>query len=357
MNILDRYLSVNYLKVFLSVALASMSLILLYSLTDFLFGFKEKSLEVVVKYVAYLIPVGFYVLSSIVVNISLLILFRRLLSKKIDLTVQSFGISPLRFLAVLITGILSLSFLFLLLNESFLPSMFKKLWYVEKTFKKKQEIGRLVERFWFVKETSRGKYFVYIGSLDVSKGRFADLFMLKTSSEGKVLEVVEGRSGSWKGNVIKVDKGSAYNFKEGYFVRELSNFSLGVEIGVDEIGLFAEKIEHVKASSLLNLYLKGTKLGLDTDRYLSEILYRGGMSMLPFLVALPLMRQLMKYRSMRVGSVSFVVYLLIGWLLVISPKLLAEKANLTPTYSLLAYGVYLLYLLKGVHDLRKGFRV
>ena len=357
MNILDRYISVNYLKVFLSVTFASMALILLYSLTDFLFSFKEKSLGIVLRYVAYLVPVGFYVLSSIVVNLSLLIFFRRIISKKIDLTVQSFGISPLRFASVLIGGILSLSLLFLLLNESFLPGMFKRLWYVEKTFKKKQEIGRLVERFWFVKETERGKYFVYIGSLDVSRGRFADLFMLKVSPEGKVLEVVEGKSGSWKGNVIRVDRGSAYNFEEGYFVKELSNFSLGVEIGVEEIGIFAEKIDHVRASSLLNLYLKGSRLGLDTDRYLSELLYRGGMSLLPFLVALPLMEQVIKRRSLRVGSFFFLVYLTIGWLLAVSPKLLAEKANLPPSYSLLAYGAYLLYLLKGVNDLRKGFRV
>jgi len=127
MNILDRYLSINYLKIFLSVTLSSIALILLYSLTDFLFGFKEKSLEIVVRYAAYLIPVGFYVLSSIVVNISLLILFRRIISRKVDLTVQSFGISPLRFVSVLVVGIFLLSVLFLFLNESFLPGMFKKL--------------------------------------------------------------------------------------------------------------------------------------------------------------------------------------------------------------------------------------
>jgi len=174
-----------------------------------------------------------------------------------------------------------------------------------------------------VKKTERGKYFIYIGSLDVSKGRFADLFMLRISPEGDVIEVVEGRSGSWKGNVIRVDKGSAYNFEEGYFVRELSNFSLGVEIGVEEIGLFAEKIEHVRASSLLNLYLKGPKLGLDTDRYLSELLYRGGMSFLPFIVALPLIKQVLKYRSLKVGSIFLLTYLITGWLLAISQKLLA----------------------------------
>ena len=357
MNTFDRYLSLSYLKILLSVSLASTTLIVLYSLADFLFAFREKSFEIALRYTAHLIPAGFYILSSIVVNISLLLLFRRILSKKVDLTVQSFGISPLRFLSVLLVGVLSLSLFLLLLNESFLPRMFREIWYMEKVFKRKQEVGRLVERFWFVKETKRGKYFVYIGSLDISTGRFTGLFMVKTSPEGKVLEVVEGRSGSWRGNVIRVDRGSAYNFEEGYFVKNLSNFSLGVEIGVKEIGLFAEKIEHVRASSLIDLYLKGSKLGFDTDRYLSELIHRGGMSLLPFLVALPMMRQVLKRRSLKVGSVSFLIYLIIGWLLAISPKLLADKANLPPAYSLFGYGAYLLYMLKGVYDLRKGFRV
>jgi len=357
MRIIDRYLSVNYLKVFISITFVSVVLILLYSLTDFLLSFKEKSPEAVLSYSAYLIPVGFYFLSPIVVNLSLLILFRRLLSKRVDLVSQSFGITPFRLVSILMGGILLLSLTFLLLNESFLPGALKKLWYVEKVFKKKQEIGRLVERLWFVKETERGRYFVYVGNLDVSNGRFADLLILKTSTRGEVLEVVEGSSGSWIGNFIKVDRGSAYNFEVGYLVKELFDFSFSTEIGLEEISLFAEKIDHVRASSLLNLYLKGSKVGLDSDRYLSELLHRGGMSLLPFLVALPLIRHVLRYRNLWVGSVSFLVHLVICWLLVMSPKLLANKANLPPTYSLPAYGAYLLYLLKGVYDLRKGFRV
>ncbi len=357
MNIFDRYLLVNFFKIFFAVSLVSLGLIVLYSLTDFFFGFKEKSPQVILRYIAYLIPIGFYVLSSLLVSVSVLILFRRILSKKIDLTVQSFGISPLRFSLLLIVSVLTLSSLFLLLNESFFPSLFKKLWYIEKTFKKKQEIGRLVERLWFVKETGTGKYFVYIDSLEVAKGRFTNLFMLKTSPRGEVLEVIEGKSGRWKGNVIYVDTGSAYNFREGYFVKRLKNFSLATEIGLKDIGIFAEKIEHVRASSLLRLYTKGEKLGLDTDRYLSEVMHRVGMSMLPAMVTIPLLHVLFKRRSLRAGMVSFLIYVVIGWLVAISPKLLANKANLPPQYSLLLYAALLIYISKGVYNLRKGFRV
>ena len=357
MNLFDRYLLRNYLKTFGAVTFVSLGLIVLYSLTDLFLGFKEASLEIGLRYTLSLVPLGFYVLSSLLVNISLLILFRRLLSRRIDLTVQSFGVSPLRFSSPILWVVLFLSLSFLLLNESFFPSMFKRLWYIEKTYKKKQEVGRLVERLWFVKDTSKGRYYIYIDSLDVVSGRFTGLFMLITDREGKVSEVVEGGSGSWKGNVIYVDSGSAYNFREGYMVSELMNFSLGTEIALSEVSLFAEKIPHVRSSSLIKLYLKGERVGLDANRYLSEVLYRGGMSLLPLMVALPLVSTLFRRRNLRYGMASFLLHLSASWVVAVSPKLLIDKANLPPAYASVGYSLYLFYLLKRVHDLSKGFRV
>jgi lipopolysaccharide export LptBFGC system permease protein LptF len=357
MNIFDRYLLTNFLKIFLTVSFASITLTVLYSLTDLFFGFKEKRLDVGLSYILYLIPVGFYILSSLLVGVSLLVLFRRVFYRRTDLTVQSFGISPLRFSSVLILSVLGLSLLLMTMNESFIPGLFKRLWYIEKTYKKKQEIGRLVERLWFVKETHRGRHYVYINSLDVFSGRFAGLFMLLVSPGGKVSEVIEGRRGRWVDNVIQVDEGSAYNFREGFFVRRLSDFSLKTEIALSEVGLFAEKIQHVSTSSLMNLYVKGSKLGLDANRYLSEVLYRVGMSLLPFWVAVPLLRSLLKHRSLKSGALSFFIHLVAGWMLSISPKMLADKAGLPPQYALPLYLLFSIYLLKGVYDLHKGFRI
>ncbi|RLJ70281.1 lipopolysaccharide export LptBFGC system permease protein LptF [Hydrogenivirga caldilitoris] len=357
MKIFDRYLLLNFLKILAVVSLVSVGLIVMYSLTDFFLGFKVTDFKAGAEYVIYLIPVGFYILSSLLVNISLMILFRRLFSKGIDLTVQSFGISPLRFSAFLVVFVSSLSFLFITLNESVLPGLFKKLWYIEKTYKKNQEIGRIVSRLWFVKETELNKYYTYIGSLDVTNGKFTGLFMMTVSKEGSVQEVVEGNVGTWKGNRIYVGSGSSYNFREGYFVRELKDFSLKTEIDVSDVRLFAEEIEHVSSSALLGLYLKGSRLGFDTKRYLSEVIYRAGLSLLPTLVLIPLLRDLFRFRSLKAGMLSFFINLVIGWVVVVSPKLLSEKANLDPQYALLAYILLLIYLLKGVNDLRKGFRV
>jgi len=108
MNIFDRYISVNYFKIFSAVSATAVGLTVIYSLTDFLLGFRVVSLKVGLSYVLNLIPLGFYILSSLMVNISLLILFRRIFSRKLDLTAQSFGISPLRFSLFLIGGVFSL---------------------------------------------------------------------------------------------------------------------------------------------------------------------------------------------------------------------------------------------------------
>ncbi len=356
MNLFDRYLLINYLKIFFTVSLVSVGLVALYSLTDFLLGFKDKNLKVGVSYLLYLIPIGFYILSSLLVNISLLIFMRRILSRKMDLTVQSFGVSPLRFSLSVLFFTLFLSGTLLALNESFIPQLFKKIWYIEKTFKKKQEIGRIVERLWFVKKSGRDKYYVYVGSLDVVSGRFADFFLLKVFNSG-VGEIIEGRSGWWKGRKIEIDEGSAYDFHRGYFEKNLKEFSLEVEIDLSEVSLFAEKIAHVSTSSLLNLYLKGSKLGFDTDRYLSEVMYRAGMSFLPLIVLIPLLNHLFKYRSLRVGMLSFFLHLLVGWLVIISPKLLAEKAGMPANYALAGFLLLGIYLLKRIYDLGKGFRV
>ena len=345
------------MKVFLTVAGVSVILITLYSLTDFLLAFKERSVQIAVRYILNLLPIGFYILSPILINVSLLLFVGRLLSKNIDLTAQSFSLSPLRLSATLILWCASLSAFFLALNENFFPSLFRDLWHLEKTFKKKQEVGFIVERLWFLKETERGRYFVYIGTLDTRNGRFADLFLLRTSAGGKPVEVVEGISGSWREYEIRVDRGSAYNFEEGYSIEELTNFFLGTEISVGEVGVFAQKIEHVRTSSLINLYLKGSRLGFDTNRYLSEILYRAGMSVLSLMIMIPLLRVVLGRRSIKVGAFYFLILLVVGWFVIVSPKVLTEKANLSPLYALGGYAVLLAYVLKGLYDLRKGFRV
>ena len=358
MGLLDRYVLLSFLRVFGIVTFGSVALITLYGFTDFFIAFKNKSVELALEYISLLIPLGFYILSPMLMSISLIVVFRRFFSKNIDLTAQSFSLSPLRFSLPILLFSLFLSFAFAVLNESFLPSMFRGVWYIETKYKREgEEKGRIVEKLWFVKRTERGSYYIYLDNLETESGRFSGLYMLRVSEEGEVEEVVEGRSGVWKGNVIHVDRGSAYNFLEGFFIKNLSDFSMGIEVALKEIGLFAEKIEHVSSSSLLTLYTKGARIGFDTNRYFSELMFRAGMSFFPFMLSLTTLWGLFRSRKPGFGGLSFLFGVVVGWLIIISPKILADKAGLPPQYALVGYASVGLFLLKGLYDLGKGFRV
>ncbi|MDQ7039035.1 MAG: LptF/LptG family permease [Aquificota bacterium] len=357
MNLFDRYMITQFLKILTAVAFVSSVLILVYSLAEFLMGFRVRDFEVGVRYSLYVLPLGLYILFPLVAGVSVIILFRRVFSRNIDLTAQSFGISPLRFTAPVLILVLAGSLLFLVLNESFIPKLFKKVWYMERLFKKEEEAGRIVEDLWFVKTVGERRIFVYVDSLDVATGGFANLFLLITSSRGEVIGVVESRRGIWSGSTLRVEEGKFYSFREKGSPAGSGRFSLDTGIDLKEVGLFAEKIEHLRTSSLITLYSKGGMIGLDTDRYLAEMIFRGGMSFLSLLVVLSLVRHLMKRRDIRTGFIMLLVYLSVGWTAVIFPKIASTKVEIDPPYYTPVPLLLVLYLLKGVYDLRKGFRV
>ncbi len=356
MNLLDRYLLTNYLKVYVTVSSVLLSLVLLYSLADFLLGFKEKALHVGLRYTLYMIPIGFYMLVPIGVNISFLIFIRRIIGKGIDITAQSFGLSPLRFIMPILLFTFLLSLGTMVMNERFIPYLFKKVWYIEKTFKKKQDIGRVVEKLWLIKDSGGKRYYVYVGSLETDSGRFTDFFMLRSYKGIQVEHVLEAEQGVWRDKTIKVREGSAYNFRKGSFTNDLKNFSFRTEIALSEVSLFAEKIAHLSMASLVSLYLKGERVGFEADRYMGELLHRVAMSLLPAVVLVPLALYTLRYRNIKVGALAFFTFLLIGWSVAISPKLIVDRTGLSVNYSLFGFLLIFLIILKGVYDLRKGFR-
>ncbi len=344
----------NFLKITLVVLCVSVALTLLYSLTELVTTFKVKDLSIGIRYCLYLMPLGVYIMFPLITGISVTVLLRRVFSRNLDLIAQSFGLSPLRFSLPVIGTVLLFSVLFLLLNESFIPGLFREVWYIEKVFKKKEEVGSVVEDLWLVRKAGNKRYFVFVDSLDTRTGRFANIFLLITSEEGKVSGVVEGMRGVWSGRVLKVEEGKVYSF-DG----ESKRGDLTLDAGIDlrEVSLFAEKIEHLRTSSLLTLYRKGGAVGFDTDRYLAEVLFRGGMSFLSFLVVVPLIKHALKRRSVRTSFLVLLLHLVLGWLVVISPKVVSVKVGLPPLFPGLLMLAFFLYVLKGVYDLGKGFRV
>ncbi len=356
MNLFDRYLLINFLKVLLTVTAVFIALVILYSLTELVLSFRIKDMDIGLRYSTYLIPLGVYIMFPLISGVSVIVVLRRIFAKKIDLTSQSFGVSPLRFSLPILMPILLGSVLFLVLNESFIPGLFKKVWYLERLYKKKQEVGTFIEDLWFVKTVDGKRFFVYVDNLDVGSGRFADLFLIMTTAEGDIIGVVEGRRGMWSGSQLKIEEGRVYSFSEE-IKGGLERFTLDTGIRLEEIGLFAEKIEHVETSSLITLYVKGARIGFDTDVYLAEVLFRGGMSLLTPIVVIPLLRHLLRRRDVRTGFLVLLLNLSAGWLVVISPKVFSAKLNLPPYYYLPLFGLVLIYVLKGVYDLGKGFRV
>jgi hypothetical protein len=357
MNLFDRYMALQFLKVLTAVSGVTLILVLIYSLTEFMVGFRVKDPQVGLRYSLYLLPLGFYIMFPFVAGLSVLIVLRRVFAKKMDLTFQSFGLSPLRFTLPIVLPVLAGSVAFLLLNESFLPGLFKKVWYMERIYKKKKEVGRIVEDLWFVKTVGGRRFFVHVESLDVATGRFADLFLLVTTSGGEVIGVVEGRRGVWRGSALLVEEGRTYSFRRDALGEGSEEFLLDTGIDLEEIGLFAEKIEHLRTSSLITLYTKGGLIGFDTNRYLAEVLFRGGMSFLSLVVVVPLLRHLLKRRDVRTGFLVLVLNLSLGWVAVIMPKVASAKMNLPPHYYLPLLAAVSAYVLKGAYDLSKGFRV
>ncbi|RUM29635.1 MAG: hypothetical protein DSY32_03005, partial [Aquifex sp.] len=99
------------------------------------------------------------------------------------------------------------------------------------------------------------------------------------------------------------------------------------------------------------------KVGLNADVYAGEFLYRVMFSLSPVFIFLFSLYFFFKYRTNSRVIPRFLVLVVFLWLVILSPKILTQKANQSFFYSFTFIFLLLLYSLKGVYDLRKGFRV
>jgi len=353
----DRYILVRFLGIFINVSFVSVLLISLYALLDFLIGFKEKKWDVALSYFLTILPLGFYYVSFITLSISLITFLRRIFEKKIELTVQSFGISPFRFSLPLLAFSILLSFTFLLGNEYAFPKLLGKLWLIEKNYKKKQEVKGFIKDFWFVKKEKEFKTYYNVGNLNLSNGDLFNFFALKVERENlNPVEVLKVFSGVWKSKELLVRTGEVYNFKKGKRERIFNRrFYLGLSI--KELQLFSEKIDFLSLSELFFLAQKSKKVGLNADVYTGELFFRVLFSVSPLFISLFIIYLFFKYKTLSQVVPRFLIFLVTLWLIILSPKLITQKANQPAWYSLFPVFFLLLYSLKGVHNLRKGFRV
>ncbi|GAB6065531.1 LptF/LptG family permease [Aquifex pyrophilus] len=352
----DLYLFRNFFLVFLSVNLVSVLLVSLYGLLEFILGFKEKSINVALQYFFNLLPLGFYYLSFITSGISSVVFLKRIVEKKIDLTVQSFGISPLRFSLSVLLFFLFLSSIFLLGNQYLFPKLLGNLWYIEKHYKKKQRIAGVIKDFWFLKEGEYRTYY-YIGSLNLSDGVLIDSVAIKVERRSLTpVEEIKVFTGLWKGDEIIVYSGEVYNLIKGE--RKILSFErVRIGIHLKEVELFSTKIDFLTLKDLFILYAKSKAVGLNADTYGGELTFRVLFSFLPSFVSLLAFYLFFRWRDIRKVSGGMVIGLFLLWGIVLSPKLITQKANQPLYFSLLPVGILVILSLKGIHNLRKGFRV
>lgn len=355
--LLDRYLLSRFLGIFLNVSFVSVLLVSLYALLDFLVGFKEKRTDVALSYFLNILPLGFYYISFITLSISLILFLRKVFEKKMELTVQSFGISPLRFSLPVLLFSVFLSSTFLLGNEYAFPKLLGNLWFIEKNYKKKQEVKGFIKNFWFIKKENEVKTYYHVGNLNLSDGSLFNFYAMKVERKNlNPLEVLKVFSGVWKDKEIFIRSGEIYDFEKGKREKVFNKtFKLGLSI--KEVELFSEKIDFLSLSEIFFLMQKSKKVGLNVDVYTGELFYRVMFSLSPVFISIFSLYLFFKHKVLSQVIPRFLVFIVILWLVILSPKILPQKANQPVLYSLIPIFLLILYSLKGVYDLRKGFRV
>jgi len=353
----DKFLLFSFLKLFGTISFVGVFLVSLYALLDFILGFKVKDPQVGLEYFLLLLPLGFYYISPALLSVSLILFMKRILEKKIDLISQSFAISPLRFSLPVLAFSFVLSSAFLVGNQFIFPSLAGKLWYIEKTYKKKQEAGGIVRNFWFLKREKDKRIYYYIGTLDLSRNLVFNLSTLEVKEENlNPLRILEVETGLWENRQVKILKGYEYIFESGER-RPLNGFTVSVGLSLNEIELFSERIDFLPLSYLFKLARKGEVYGFNSEVYLGEVAFRITFSFFPFVLSTLLLYLFLKTRDLKRVLISFILALPVLWLVSVFPKILTQKTNQPFFLSLVPLAVVGLFLLKGVHNLRKGFRV
>ncbi|MFN7064860.1 MAG: LptF/LptG family permease [Aquificaceae bacterium] len=351
---LSRYLFLHYLKTFLLVFLVILGILYIYLIGEVFLAFKEKDWRILPSYSINLMLTVFFYISSFVAGLALLITFRRLIQRKIDLLSQSFSISPLRFS----TAILLFSFLLFLLNllgsYSLYPDVQKNLYKIEKGYKKAKELEKgVVRNLWLIEEKNGMKAFYYFDLVEVSTGMVHGFYRLKTV-EGSIRELITASQGEWKGESILLKEARIKELVRGEESTKTITLSY---INLSHIKSLAERPEHLSMKDLLSLSLLGKDIGLNQRYYLYEITKRLLTSILSLFLSISVAWTYLRWRNFGVAFLSLIALFFSHWFLLALMLSLVENTSLSFTLLLLIYTPIPLFSLKGLYNLGKGFRV
>lgn len=351
---LGSYLMVNYIKTFLLVLFVLLGLFYLYLLGELFFLFKDKNPSIFLSYTLNFLPIAFFYMSAFVTGFALILVFRRIINKKLDLLFQSFGLSPLRLSSYILIFSLFLSLMNLFGSYDLYAKNQKKLYRIEREYKKaKESESGVVRNLWLKEEAGEETRFYSFELVDVSTGRFHGFFLLKVK-EGSIGELITAEGGRWKENRIEVNGASIRNLFTGETWTKDMEFHY---LELEQIKPLAEKPEHLSMKEALMLGLLGEKMGVNSRYYLYEIVRRVLISTLPFYLSLALSWFYLRWRHFNLTLLSLLSLFFFHWLLLNFMRSLMENTNIKFSLIFLLYLPIPLIALKGFYDLGKGFRV
>lgn len=351
---LGKYVLSLYAKLFLVVNGVLLGMVSSYALMELLFLFKEKGSSVAWSYLINLLPVAFFYLLPLNCVISLIILLNYVFSKKIDLIVQSFGISPLRFLLSVVLLLIFISLINLFLSFGAYAEKNKNLYKIEKEFKKRQEIEDLILRdSWFFKEDNNKRIYINFKFVSIKDGSVAGIFYVEME-DNKIVQVLQGKKGIWIGDTVFLPLADLWDFKGES--KTLQQFSIKL-FDIKNAKPIGEKVEHLSLRQLLTLYSIGKSVGLNYNLYMSEVIRRFISSLSSVPISIIVLSYTIKRRNIFAGFLSFLPVFSLYWISFILVRKLPESTTVSPFYGLFPFVVLIALSLRGIYYLSKGFRV
>ncbi|MCS6957842.1 MAG: LptF/LptG family permease [Aquificaceae bacterium] len=351
---LGRYILFNHIKTFFLILFVLIGLLYIYLIGEVFILFEEKNLKVFLDYSLNFLPISFFYISSFVVSLSFLLVFRRMLQKNMDFLVYSFGISPLKLSWSVILFSLIISSLNLVGSYKLYADSQRQLYRLERQYKKAKELeSGVVRNLWLKSEQDNETRFYNFELIDLSTGGIYGFYLLRVK-EGSIEELVVAQVGKWEKDHITLRDASVRNMLIGEEVKKDMSFQY---VDISQIEPLAEKPEHLSLKEVFTLTLLGEKVGVNQRYYSYEMLRRVLTSMLPLHITLTLVWVYFKWRSFNFAMFSLFGVFSLHWMLLNFIRSLVENTG----FSL--FLIYSLYLpvpflsLKGLYNLVKGFRV
>lgn len=351
---LSRYILLNHLKTFLLLFIVLVGILYAYLVGEVLLVFKEKSPEIFISYLLNFLPIAFFYSVAFVNALALLVAFRRLFQRKIDLLLQSFGISPLRFFLAILIFSLFLSAINLIGSYKLYPESQRKLFSIEKEYKKAKEIEKgIVRNLWLTKEENGETYFYNFELVELSTGKVHGFFLIKVK-EGSIIQMITANNGRWEDKRLYFTDASVRDLTTGE--EKIQRFEMNF-IELSQIKPLAEKPEHLSMNDVFLLSFFGEGIGINYRQYAYELAKRVLNSVFPVFMSLIVGWVYIRWRQLKLSLFALILSFSAHWFFINMMRSMIENTNIS------LYVVYLMYApipvlaLKGLYDLGKGFRV